>query len=162
MKSRLKDLFQKAEVTDRRTKVCALVSGILLLWVSASTALELYRSYWIWVADPWEDGAPSTWRVTSHQVELLEGLWSRIDDFVREGESLSVEIHSVPESEKLFLFLWIAFLAAEVDVIPAGSSPATPDGGCLLVFDQEAPAGDRADYSFPGGWLDCPGSEVSQ
>ncbi len=162
VKPRFKNLFQKAVGVDRRTKVCALLSGALLLWVSASTALELYRSYWVWVADPWQDGAPSTWRVTSHQVELLEGLWSRIDDYLSEGESLGVEIHSVPESEKLFLFLWVAFLGAEVDVVPAGSFLDAPNSGCLLVFSPEASPSDQADYSFPGGWLDCPSSEASQ
>ena len=78
-----------------------------------------------------------------------------MDDFVKEGEPLWVDIRSLPEPERSFLYLWLAFLAAEADVIPVDHQQAGAAEGCRLTLAEDLAPSDSVTYSFPEGQLEC-------
>jgi len=89
--------------------------ALLVAWAAYGCALELYRSGWLIVNDPWPEEKPSTWRVGSAPVERLEDFTSKLEDALEPGAVVAV---SSPEprreQEVRALFFAYAMPAQEV------------------------------------------------
>ncbi len=91
---------------------------VLLVWAGGGWAVELYRNAWLFRADPWLAGEPSTWRITSQRVADLRALLAPLADDLEAPRSVAVVADLASEEERFFLFLWVAYLLPRHEVRP--------------------------------------------
>lgn len=91
---------------------------LLLVWIAAAGALEVYRCVWLHYADPWSANEPGTWRFTSGQVARLEAFVGRLDEHLPPRAVVAVSSQPGPPAERLIRFLWFAYLLPEQRLRP--------------------------------------------
>lgn len=89
-----------------------LLAGLVLLWAMSASAVELYRSAWLWRADPWSAERPSTWRITSARVGELRHTLEPLQDATG-GRLVVIPQHG---QEGVFLALWTRYLLPRFEV----------------------------------------------
>ena len=96
---------------DRRA-----LAVILLIWIAGAGALELYRSGWLWQADPWTRDQPSTWRITSRHAAALADLLTPLDPSTVPRGRLTVLPLEDRAGEGVFFYLWARYFTPHLDV----------------------------------------------
>lgn len=111
-----------------------LALAALLLWTAFSFALEVYRSHWLWRADPWSEERPSTWRITSRPVQRLSGFAAQAARSIPAGSRVAVRSEPGPEQERFFRCLWLVFLLPDRDVQLATAPDQSPGFGYWIAY----------------------------
>jgi hypothetical protein len=101
-----------------RRKAFLALTAALLAWTAFAAALEIHRTRWIVVHDPWAQ--PSQWRFRSRHVDELRELLEAARRHLPAGAVVGVVDDPEASRESFFRYLWIAYLLPDHELRHAG------------------------------------------
>ena len=130
------DAVPHSRVRGRRLARALLLA--LVAWSAAWAAVDLYRVARLYQNRPWTGEAPSRWRFGAEPVERLAGFLAAAEPHLPPGPaSVVFAFGDGPEEERLYGYMWAAYLLPGRTLVQPVGEPADARG--WVRYGQDAP-----------------------